>query len=78
MKDGIELLSKSCLDFIHEINKTNENRVISCHLKTPLDVVIPRISLNKIHRLYVIDSHNKATHIITSRDIITCLLNNLN
>jgi len=73
------ILNKSCGAFVSFIKQQSFNEtapVISCTLDTSFDYVIRRMAVNKIHRLYVCDKELKATHIISLRDLISCIISN--
>jgi len=73
------MLNKSCGAFISQIKQQSIEEtapVISCTKDTTLDFVIRKMAFNKIHRLYVCDKELKATHIISLRDLISCIITN--
>jgi CBS-domain-containing membrane protein len=71
------LLTKSCGAFVSYIKQQSIEEtapVISCTLETSFEYLLKRMAFNKIHRLYVCDKELKATHIISLRDIISCIV----
>jgi len=74
------ILSDTCGNFISHIkNKSFEENapVIAVRPETSLEFVIGRMSINRIHRLYVTDKDGSAISIISLRDVLKCLMNHI-
>jgi CBS domain-containing protein len=67
---------KTCGQFISDIKQSmiEENApVIAVNDDTKLEFIVGRMAINRIHRLYVCDKDQKATSIISLRDLLKCI-----
>lgn len=73
-----QLMNLSVLEFVNEIRRDESvqavNPGIAVTLETPLELVIRRLAVKGIHRIYVCDRHKSPIRIITLSHVLAAIL----
>jgi CBS domain-containing protein len=54
--------------------KLHAKHAFSCHLSDSLESVVHKMNGSHVHRLYVVDDHNKPIGVVSMRDVIARLV----
>jgi len=69
-------MRKKVLEFVQIVRSKQINvsyPVFSCHLHNTIDQVITKLKVLRVHRLYIVNEHNRPVGVLTIGDICKIL-----